>query len=112
MRHVQGESRQQSTLFPDTMDEYVSEDNSVRVIDAFVNSLDMIALEFTLANTKNTGRKPYHPADLLKLYLRVSQSSAQYSPIRKRMSSQCGSLMVNAKTDTRLQNHCEFSPAK
>ena len=69
MRHLQGESRQQSTLFPDTLDEYVGEDNPVRLIDAFVSSLDMTALEFTLANPKETGRKPYNPADLLKLYV-------------------------------------------
>ena len=68
MRHKQGGSRQQSTLFPESMDEYVSKDNPVRVIDAFIDSLDMAALGFTLATTKDTGRKPYHPADLLKLY--------------------------------------------
>lgn len=68
MRHKQGSSRQQSTLFPESMDEYVSKDNPVRVIDAFIDSLDMAELGFTLATTKDTGRKPYHPADLLKLY--------------------------------------------
>lgn len=68
MRHKQGESRQQSTLFPESLDEYVSEDNPVRVIDAFIDSLDMSDLGFTLATTKDTGRKPYHPADLMKLY--------------------------------------------
>jgi len=68
MRHIQGESRQQSTLFPESLDEYVRADNPVRVIDAFIDLLDMAALGFTQASTKETGRKPYHPADLLKLY--------------------------------------------
>lgn len=68
MRHLQGESRQQATLLPESLDEYVSSDNPVRVIDAFIDSLDMRDLGFTLATTKETGRKPYHPADLLKLY--------------------------------------------
>lgn len=68
MRHLQGESRKQTTLFPESLDEYVSKDNPVRVIDAFVDSLDMLDLGFTLATTKETGRKPYHPGDLLKLY--------------------------------------------
>jgi transposase len=68
MRHKQGESRQQSTLFPESLDDYVSDDNPVRVIDAFIDSLDMAELGFTQATTKETGRKPYHPADLLKLY--------------------------------------------
>lgn len=69
MRHKQGESRQQSTLFPESLDEYVSEDNPVRVIDAFIDSLNLTELGFTLATTKETGRKPYHPGDLLKLYI-------------------------------------------
>lgn len=68
MRHKQGESRQQSTLFPETLDEYVSADNPVRVIDAFIDTLDMQQLGFSYASTKETGRKPYSPADMLKLY--------------------------------------------
>lgn len=68
MRHKQGESRHQCTLFPETLDEYVSADNPVRVIDAFIDTLDMQALDFSYASTKATGRKPYSPADLLKLY--------------------------------------------
>lgn len=69
MRHKQGESRHQSTLFPETLDEYVSDDNPVRVIDAFIDMLDMDSLGFSHASTKATGRKPYSPADLLKLYI-------------------------------------------
>lgn len=67
MRHKQGDSHQQSILFPESLDEYASEDNPVRVIDAFIDSLDMSCLGFTLATTKDTGRKPYLPADLMKL---------------------------------------------
>ena len=55
MRHRQGDSRQQSTLFPESLDEYVSSDNPVRVIDAFIDTLDMAELGFTLAITKDTG---------------------------------------------------------
>lgn len=68
MRHLQGESRQQSTLFPESLDDYISEDSPIRIIDAFIDSLDMAELGFTQAITKDTGRKPYHPCDLLKLY--------------------------------------------
>ena len=68
MRHIQAEPRQQTTLFPKYLDEYVGADNPVRVIDAFIDSLDMADLGFTQSTTKATGRKPYHPADLLKLY--------------------------------------------
>ena len=69
MRHITGEDRHQATLLPDTLDEYVAADHPVRVIDAFVDSLDMAALGFTKARPKETGRKPYHPGDLLKLYV-------------------------------------------
>lgn len=69
MRHIQGESRFQTTLFPDRLEDYVSEDNPVRVIDAFIDGLDMAELGFMYANPKETGRKPYDPGDLLKLYI-------------------------------------------
>ena len=69
MRHITGDSRQQATLLPDTLDDYVDEDHPIRVIDAFVDTLDMRALGFSKAETQITGRKPYHPGDLLKLYV-------------------------------------------
>lgn len=69
MRHIIGESRQQSSLLPDTLDDYVDEEHPIRVIDAFVDTLDLKALGFSKAETRITGRKPYHPGDLLKLYI-------------------------------------------
>ena len=69
MRHITGDSRQQTTLLPDTLDDYVDEDHPVRVIDVFVDTLDMKALDFSKAETQIMGRKPYHPGDLLKLYV-------------------------------------------
>ena len=69
MRHLYGESRDQSSLLPDTLDDYVGVDHPVRVIDAFINSLDLASLGFSKASTKATGRRPYDPADLLKLYV-------------------------------------------
>jgi transposase len=67
--HVQGQSRGQATLFPERLDDLIGEDNAVRVIDAFVDSLDLKTLGFVRIETKGTGRPPYHPGDLLKLYL-------------------------------------------
>jgi len=70
MRYVQGHDRHQSTLFPAVLDDYVSEDNPVRFIDYFVSEeLDLVELGFTYSEPKITGRKPYNPADMLKLYL-------------------------------------------
>lgn len=67
--HVQGQNRNQATLFPERLDDLIGEDNAVRVIDAFVDSLDLKALGFAHIEAKATGRPPYHPGDLLKLYL-------------------------------------------
>lgn len=69
MRHVEGQDRHQAALLPESLEDFVSSDHPVRVIDAFVDSLDVAALGFSKAVTKDTGRKPYDPRDLLKLYV-------------------------------------------
>jgi transposase len=65
---VQGVSRDQATLFPERLDELISADAPVRAVDAFVDMLDMQALGFTKAVPDWTGRPPYAPADMTKLY--------------------------------------------
>ena len=67
MRYIQGHNRQQLTLLPESLDEYVTDDNPVRVIDAFVDSQDMLALGFQYSEPEETGRPPYNPADISKL---------------------------------------------
>ncbi len=67
--HIQGQGRSQVTLFPESLDDFVSEDNPVRVIDAFVDHLDLHSLGFQRLIAKQTGRPGYHPAMLLKLYV-------------------------------------------
>jgi transposase len=69
MRYVQGTDRQQTTLLPERVDDYISENNPVRFIDVFVDSLDLQKLGFKYSETKEVGRMPYNPADLLKLYV-------------------------------------------
>ena len=69
MRHIQGENRHQTHLLPPSLEDFVVADHPVRVIDALVNKLDLASLGFSKAVTKDTGRKPYDPADLLKLYV-------------------------------------------
>src|SRR5712672_1838034 len=69
MAHVTGQSRYQSTLFPEVLDEVVSIDDPVRVIDAFVDTLDLAALGFSKVEAEEMGRPPYAPGDLLKLYV-------------------------------------------
>lgn len=69
MEHITGTPREQVTLFPDAVDDYIAQDNPVRFLDAFVDHLDVAALGFKHATVEDTGRPPYHPGDLLKLYL-------------------------------------------
>ena len=65
---IQGTDRHQATLFPERLDEYIAEDNAVRVIDVFVDELDLSGLGFK-THSENTGRPAYHPRTLLKLYV-------------------------------------------
>jgi len=69
MDYIEGTNRDQAVLFPESLDEYITGENPVRVIDAFVDSLDLQILGFTHALLNETGRPPYHPAVLLKLYV-------------------------------------------
>lgn len=69
MNHLTGLPREQQLLFPAALDDYVGADNPVRFLDAFVASLDLRALGFQKAVAADTGRPPYHPGDLLRLYL-------------------------------------------
>jgi len=69
MRHVVGQSRYQATLYPETLDEVIAPDSAVRVIDGFVDSLDLAGLGFSHVAAEATGRPPYDPRDLLKLYI-------------------------------------------
>jgi transposase len=69
MEHISGKPRDQLILFPEAIEDYITEDNSVRFIDVFVDGLDTISLGFEHAILKETGRPPFNPKDLLKLYL-------------------------------------------
>src|SRR6201982_810309 len=68
-RFVEGVDRGQSTLFPECLDDWVDEDNPVRVIDVFVDALDLGALDFGGGGPEAAGRPSYHPSILLKLYV-------------------------------------------
>ena len=68
-RFIAGEDRNQSTLFPECLDDYIAKDNLVRVVDVFVDELDLARLGFGRIEPKVTGRPAYHPSTLLKLYI-------------------------------------------
>jgi transposase len=65
---IEGENRQQSTLFPERVDDYVAEDSPVRVVDFFIDGLDISGLGFK-AEPADTGRPGYHPRTMLKIYV-------------------------------------------
>lgn len=69
MGYINGADRNQITLLPESVDDYVAEDNAVRVIDAYVDSLDLAELGFIKTKPEETGRPPYAPQTLLKLYV-------------------------------------------
>lgn len=80
-RFIEGENRLQSSLFPEVLDDYITDDNPVRVIDAFVNALDFKALGFKRIEPSATGAPAYHPAALLKIYV--------YGYLNRIQSSRC-----------------------
>jgi transposase len=67
-RFVEGTDRGQTALFPECLEDWICETNPVRVIDLFVDKLDLAQLKFEAVVPAATGRPPYHPSVLLKLY--------------------------------------------
>jgi len=68
-RFIEGEDRTQATLFPERLDDYIAEDNPVRLVEAFVDELDLKALGFSRVEPRATGHPAYHPSMLLKMYI-------------------------------------------
>ena len=85
--YVEGVSRDQASLFPDRLDDYVAPDHLVRVINAYVDQVDVLALGFRHAVPAERGRPPYSPHDLLKLFLYGYMCGIQSS---RRLETECG----------------------
>src|SRR3546814_19774601 len=79
-RFVEGEYRRQATLRPYSFEDYVAKDNPVRVIEVFIDELDLGALGFAGVVPDATGRPAYHPSTLLKIYLCDYLNRVQSSP--------------------------------
>lgn len=69
MEYIQGDSREQELLLPESLEDYVSDDNPVRFTEGFVEKLDMAGCGFQRSVSNQRGRPSYDPCDLLKLYL-------------------------------------------
>ena len=112
-RFIKGEDRDQATLFPECLEDWIDEDNPVRAIDAFVDSLDLAALGFARVDPKATGRPAYHPAILLKLYVYGYLNAVQSSRRLERESGGnvevmwlLGRLVPDHKTVAEFRKHC------
>ncbi|PVY24640.1 transposase [Paraburkholderia silvatlantica] len=85
-RFIEGEDRKQVTLLPECLDDFVAEDNPVRIIEAFVEELDLASLGFDGAMPSTTGRPSYHPGVLLKIYIYGYLNRVQSS---RRLEREC-----------------------
>jgi transposase len=86
-RFIEGANRRQAALLPESLDDYVEVDNPVRVVDAFVDALDLTELGFDGVAPEATGRPGYHPATLLKIYMYGYLNQVQSS---RRLERECG----------------------
>src|SRR3984957_15041349 len=104
-RFIEGEDRKQVTLLPECLDDFVAEDNPVRIIEAFVEELELESMGFDGITPSTTGRPSYHPAVLLKIYIYGYLNRIQSS---RRLERECqrnielmwltGRLMPDFKT--------------
>ncbi len=104
-RFVEGVDRSQSTLFPDRLEDWIGDDNAVRVVDVFVDELDLGGLGFGGVEPQATGRPAYHPSVLLKLYIYGYLDRVQSSRRLEREAGRnvevmwlCGRLVPDHKT--------------
>src|SRR5262252_3474616 len=126
-RFVEGTDREQATLFPEYLEDWIYEDNPVRAIDAFVDKLGLAELGFEGVAPEITGRPSYHPSVLLKLYiygyLNRVQSSRRLEPVLTRprpiavivavdvLAAACTKKAVSTRRELVLDQQVAMSPA-
>src|SRR5262252_3146607 len=126
-RFVEAIDRAQSMLFPECLEDWIAEDNPVRVIDVFVDELDLAELGFSGVTPEVTGRPSYHPSVLLKLYiygyLNRVQSSRRLEPVLTRprpiavivavdvLAAACTKKAVSTRRELVLDQQVAMSPA-
>jgi hypothetical protein len=111
---IQGEDRSQATLFPERLDDYVTEDGAVRVIDVFIDELDLSGLGFK-TESNDTGRPPYHPATMLKLFVYGYLNRVQSS---RRLETEAQPRLFDTSQESNLslsflspKNSCSVQPS-
>jgi len=118
MAFIRGEARAQGTMFPVTLEELIPQDHLCRVIEAFVERMDMAGLSFERAEAAETGRPGYDPRDLLKLYLYGYLQQVRSS---RRLEAECkrnvevmwlvGRLQPDRRPECREKQHSRLSRA-
>jgi transposase len=103
-RFVEGVDRKQATLLPECLDDFIAEDNPIRIVDAFVEELNLASLGFEGATPASTGRPSYHPAVLLKVYIYGYLNRVQSSRRLERECQRNVELMWLTGRLPRLQN--------
>src|SRR3546814_16299228 len=103
-RFVECEDRRQATLLPDSLEDSVAEDNPVRVIEVFIDELDLGALGFAGVVPEATGRPAYHPATLLKIYL-YGYLNRPVKPAARSEERSVGKECRSTCTSRYLQSH-------
>jgi len=106
-RFIEGENRGQGTLLPELLDDYVAEDNPVRLVDVFVEELDLASLGFGRVHPAKTGRPAYHPAVLL-IHLRLPQPYPIEPEARARSPAQRRADVAHWTPGTRFQDDSEL----
>ena len=103
--YIEGTDRGQMTLFPDRLEDWIGEDNPVRVVDLFVDEIDLAELGFSRVAPALTGRPGYHPSVLLKLFI--------YGYLNRVPSSrsQCRGDVADGSAGPGPQDNCRF-PAR
>ena len=110
-RFVEGEERQQGVLLPEYLDDYVAEDNPVRVVEVFIDELDLGAIGFGGVQPAATGRPAYHPSTLLKIYLYGYLNRLQSSRRLEREAQRNIELMwLDRTAGSGLQDHRRLPP--
>ena len=122
-RFIDGEDRMQRALLPHCLEDYVSEESPVRVIEVFIDELDLAALGFSRMTPAATGRPAYHPSTLLKIYLygylnrvqssrrleREAQRNIELMWLTGRLGLTSRRLLTSARTMARRSGRYAFS---
>jgi len=101
-RFIEEKARNQSTLFPEQLKDYISQDNPIRVIDAFVEGLDIRRMNFKRVDPSDTGRPGYRPTTLLKLYIYGYLNRTQTSRRLEQETHRNVEVMVTREVTARL----------